>query len=287
MVTLFGSLVFFMVINLLAGNSLTIEEESYNNRPHFVISTQSATYYLDRAGGGLSSIIDRDGTDWIHYNGSPHAKVPDGASGGFRGLPNFVFRSDDGGAGHPGFDQCISEQVDGNTIRTQSKSGKWAWSWRFYDDHVELTMERTDPGHSYWFLYEGPVAGSFDPYRKYWGTDLGGPRYEVPSLNQGESIADNWRWAYFGDQATNRIFFVAQQEYDLLNDIFSYMGNSSAGKDAEDGMVVFGFGRGTGAKSLMTAENVTFRLGFLERKIKTPEDHEWVAAQIRNINNPK
>ena len=116
---------------------------------------------------------------------------------------------------------------------------------------------------------------------------LGWARYEGPSLNHGESNAGTWQWAYFGDQATHRIFFVAQQECDLLDDIFSYMGNSSAGKDAEDGMVVFGFGRGTGAKSLMTAENVTFRLGFLERKITTPADHLWVAAQITNINNPK
>src|SRR5690606_41005486 len=111
METSLGSLAFCMVINLLSGNPLTIEEEIYNDRSHFVVSTESAIYYLDKAGGGLSSIIDCDGIDWVHYNGSPHARVPDGASGGFRGLPNFVFRSDDGGAGHPGFDQCISEQM--------------------------------------------------------------------------------------------------------------------------------------------------------------------------------
>lgn len=276
-----------MAACLLSCNRVSIDRARYENRPHFVISTKTATYYLDSAGGGLSRIIDADGVDWVHYNGDPHARVPIGASGGFRGLPNFVFRSDDGGAGHPGFDQCVSEQVGHNTIRTESKSGKWAWSWRFYDDHAELTMERADPDHSYWFLYEGPVAGSFNPYRKYWGTDLGGPRYEVPSLNHGESIEGNWQWAYFGDKETDRIFFVAQQEQDLLNDLFAYMGSSNAGKDADDGMVVFGFGRDRGARSLMTAENVTFRIGFIDRKITTIEDHQWVAAQITNINNPK
>ncbi len=286
MKTRLGVLVIFPLAGLFSCSSLIIEETVYEDRPHFKIVTATATYCLDKAGGGMSRIIDADGTDWVAYRGRADASVPEGAAGGFRGLPNFVFRSDDGGAGHPGFDQCISEKVDARTIRTRSKSGKWAWSWKFYDDHVRLTMEKADPAHAYWFLYEGPVAGSFNPRRKYWGTDLGGPRGETPSLNHGESIEGNWQWAYFGDQETERVLFIAQEQPDEWNDLFAYMGSTAAGKEAADGMVVFGFGRGKGAVPLMKATGVVFRIGFIDRKIVSPDDHEWIKQEIESKNTP-
>ncbi|MFC4873222.1 hypothetical protein [Negadavirga shengliensis] len=276
-------LAFIPIIFSLACNGPSIEETEYEGRPHFKINTSTATYYYDKAGGGLSRVMDADGVDWVHYNGDPQASAPSGASGGFRGIPNMVYRSDDGGAGHPGFDQCTSELIDKKTIRSQSKSGNWQWTWVFFDDYAQLTVEKADPDHPYWFLYEGPVAGSFDPSRKYWGTDLGGPRYEVPSLNKGESILDHWQWAYFGDVDTHRIFFVLQQEKDQLIDHFAYMGDTKEGNEAEDGMVVFGFGRDKGAKALMTETGNVFKIGFLEKGVMSKEDHQWVSLQIERI----
>jgi hypothetical protein len=266
-------------------NNIVIKDDIYEDREHFRIETKTATYVFDKAGGGLSRVIDRNGIDWVHYNGDPHAKVPSGASGGYRGIPNMVFRGDDGGAGHPGFDQCISEIVDERTIRSTSKSGKWQWSWTFFDDHARMVVEKADPERTYWFLYEGPVAGSFNPYNKYWGTDLGGPRYETPSLNKGENIVGNWQWVYFGDKDTDRSFFVAQKPADELNDFFSYMGNTSDGNDAPDGMIVFGFGRDKGTVSLLKGPGITFVIGFLERKIATNDDHRWAAQKINDIMN--
>lgn len=273
---LFGMLMF-------SCKSITIVNGTYGDRPHFIIKTKSATYYFDKSGGGFSRVIDQDGVDWVKYNGDPHAKTPTGASGGFRGIPNLVFRSDDGGAGHPGFDKCISEIVDEQTICTYSKSGKWQWYWTFFDDNARLTIEKTDPNHAYWFLYEGPVAGSFNPLQKYWGTNLGGPGYEIPSLNSGEFIQGNWEWAYFGDKETKRIFFVAQEKTDNLIDHFAYMGNTSDGNKALDGMVVFGFGRDKGAQPLMTENGTNFSIGFLNRKITSEKDHDWANKQIDKI----
>jgi hypothetical protein len=278
---------FTLVVLLSSCNSISIEDGAHENRDHFKIVTKTATYYLDKAGGGFSRIIDTDGIDWVQYNGDPQSAAPAGASGGFRGVPNLVFRSYDGGAGHPGFEQCISEQVDERTIRSQSKSGKWQWSWVFFDDHAQLTIEKADPSHAYWFLYEGPVAGSFNPSQKYWGTNLGGPRYEVPSLNLGESIQGNWQWAYFGDKETDRIFFVAQQQNDTWNDHFAYMGDTKEGNNASDGMVVFGFGREKGAKPLMKETGVVFKIGFINRKISSEEEHAWVKSQIEERLNIK
>jgi hypothetical protein len=260
-----------------------MEEATYEGRPHFKIETKTATYYFDVAGGGLSRVLDLDGIDWVNYNGDPHAKVPSGASGGYRGIPNSVYRSDDGGSSHPGFDQCISEIINSNTITTRSKSGKWEWLWEFFDDHARFEVIKVDPDHPYWFLYEGVVGGDFNPYMKYWGTDLGGPRFETPSHNHGEGINEQWQWVYFGDKEQDRVFFVAQTPNDTLNDYFSYMGNTKEGRDAPDGMIVFGFGRQKGATPLMKETGVTFYMGFLERKIDSKEDHEWAAQQIKKI----
>ncbi len=262
---------------------IKIESNSYEGRPHYKVTTKTATHYFDVAGGGLSRIIDQDDVDWINHNGNPHAVVPSGTSGGYRGIPNSVYRSDDGGASHPGFDQCLSEIKNGKTITTKSISGKWEWFWEFFDDHVCLTVLKVDPKHPYWFLYEGVIGGNFNPYMKYWGTDLGGPRFETPSHNHGEGINEKWQWVYFGDKEQNRVFFVAQQPKDTLYDYFSYMGNTSEGRDAPDGMIVFGFGRQKGARPLMQEIGVTFYMGFLERKITSKKDHEWASEQIKKV----
>jgi len=63
------------------------------------------------------------------------------------------------------------------------------------------------------------------------------------------------------------------------------MGSTAAGNDAPDGMVVFGFGRGKGAVPLMKAEKAVFRIGFIDRKIASPGDHEWIKEQIVNKNS--
>ena len=72
---------------LVACNQTSIEDDLYEGRPHFRIETENATYYFDKAGGGLSRVIDNHGTDWVQYNGDPKAAAPGGAAGGFRGIP--------------------------------------------------------------------------------------------------------------------------------------------------------------------------------------------------------
>lgn len=277
----------FIVISLLfmcSCKRIKTVTVTYGNRAHFKISTNSATYYYDKAGGGFSSIIDVEGVDWVQFNGNANVEYPEGAASGFRGVPNLVYRSKDGGAGHPGFDQCVSERIDDRTILTKTKSGKWQWRWTFYDDYARMTMEQTDSDHGYWFLYEGPVGGTFNPSRQYWGTDKEGPRFETPSLNMGEHVAGNWQWAYFGDTTVNRVFFVAQEQPDTLIDYFAYMGSTNEGNNAPDGMVVFGFGRAKGAQTLMNDRNA-FIIGFFDEKIITNERHKQVGDKMKIFLN--
>jgi hypothetical protein len=280
-------LAIFSISGLLAcsnaAQNVAIDEVTHIERPHFKITTQTATYFLDKHGAGISSVLDQDGKDWVNYHGDPHISGAKGASSGYRGLGNLVFRSEDGGAGHPGFDQCDCEIVSENEIYCESHSGNWAWTWAFEDNFGKITIEKTDPDHAYWFLYEGPVGGNFNPSQHYWGTHIGGPRNEAPSLHRGEAEQGHWQWVYFGDKGVDRAFFV-----DLV-DYFAYMGDDEElANESDDGMVVFGFGRDMGAKPLMTETGNEFYFGFFPEKIEEDEAHQRMGKHIQStIERPR
>ena len=237
-----------------------IEQTSYLARPHFKIVTENATYLYDMMGGGFSSIKDKEGIEWVGFKTSED-KFPAGAATCFRGLPNMVYQGEDGGTGHPGFEQCITKVTSKNQIQTESKSGKWKWKWTFTDNGAYLNILETDTTRQYWFLYEGTPGGKFDPKNQYWGNNIDGLKTDTPYLQ--DSVANGrWDWAYFGHNEVNRSLVVAQLTSDTLVDNFSYLGNTSKGINAEDGMVVFGFGR-TGARQLLKGNN-RFFIGFSE-----------------------
>jgi hypothetical protein len=194
----------------LPAQAVQITEGEHEGRAQFIVQTESATWFYDRAGGGFSRLIDRSGRDWIAFSKTPLNEFPASAVAGYRGLGNLVFGANnpDAGAGHPGFDRCVSEIVEPNRIRTRSRSGNWQWSWSFTESTATFLMEKADPEHAWWFLYEGPVAGRFAPSEQYWGTDQGGPNRDIPDLRNQRF--GHWRWAYFGDDSAPRVFFAAQ-----------------------------------------------------------------------------
>jgi hypothetical protein len=249
------------------------------------ITTPNAIFFYQKEAGGFSSILDRDGNDWIGFRPDIRESYPSSAATSFRGLPNLVFRSDDGGAGHPGFKKCFSEQVSGNQIRTTAKSENWQWTWTFYSDFASITINRIDSAHAYWFLYEGTVGGRFKPQEQYWGTDQGGPLFSTPDYYNGEPVYDNWKWFYVGDEKLNRIFFIIHETTDDLTDTFSYLGNTNEGVHSQDGMVVFGFGRTENATPLMNESGQTFKIGFIDKRIRNEEDHLELRGRIKKIMN--
>ena len=265
-------------------DEIVIRETVHHHVECYKITTPSAVYILEKNAGGFSSLIDRDGCDWIQFKKLDKTSYPASAAGDYRGVPNLVFKSEDGGAGHPGFDICTSTQVDANTIRTVSHSGQWQWSWSFFNDYARLTVEKVDPSHAYWFLYEGPIADTFDPNNHYWGTNTSGPRFEKPDLYNGTKIIESWQWAYFGDRSCERVLFVAQQHEDEHPDFFSYLGNTEEGIGSPDGMVVFGFGRAEKATPLMQKINTRFCIGFFEKKIvDLTNGHALIKKHIETI----
>lgn len=259
--------------------SVNIAEGEYEGIDHFLISTPAATYYYDKAGGGLSRMIDPAGLDWIAFHREPWNTYPEAAASSFRGIPNFVFRGPDGGAGHPGHEKCTTEQLNENTLVSTSLSTKWQWKWEFFADYARVTMLRTDPEVPYWFLYEGIPGGVFEPQYQYYGTDRKGPKYDQSDYFAGDKRFFNTQWAYFGHRNVDRVLYVAQSQKDTLTDTFSYLGNSSDGIRSGEGMIVFGFGREEGAVPLLN-EKMAFIMGFHESAIHNRSTRKNLKRQI-------
>lgn len=275
-----GAFVLLAVVFAGSLRAVTITEAEHEGRAQFKIATAAATFFYDRTGGGFSRLIDRDGNDWITFKKYPMTGRA-AAGAGYRGIPNLVFGRDnpDAGAGHPGFDRCESTVVGPDLIRTVSKSGRWAWSWRFTEENAVLTIERADAEQMYWFLYEGTVGGRWSPRTHSWGTDRGGPRRDMP-FGRGK-VFDSWRWAYFGDDVAQRVLLAAQVSPDTASETFWYMGDSAAELDARDGMAVFGFGRGPEGP-LLRGSGQRFVIGLVEGAVKDASAHARVAEVASN-----
>jgi hypothetical protein len=271
-----GALALFLALGVASVQAVTITNADYEGRAQFKIETAGATYFYDCAGGGFSRLIDRDGKDWISFKKEPSTGSA-AAGAAYRGIPNMVFgkNNPDAGAGHPGHDMCESTVVASDAIRTVSKSGRWAWTWRFTEENAVLTVEQVDPDHPYWFLYEGTIGGHWSPRTSYWGSNRGGPQHETPFGR--DKMFDRWRWIYFGDEAAPRVLLAAQVAADSSTNTLWYMGNSSANVDAPDGMVVFGFGRDQNGP-LLRGAGQRFVLGFVEEAVKDEAAHKRLVA---------
>ena len=257
--TLLSAVLFFSITASL--QSQTIKEVDYLDRPHFEVSTSSATYLFDARGGGFSSIKDKDGNEWIGFKPGD-GSYPASAAASFRGLPNLVYQGDDNGSGHPGFDNCTSKIILPNQILTVSNSDMWEWMWTFSEKGAMLEINRTDTTRNYWFLYEGIPGGEFDPKNQYWGNNADGYRTDTPQFGSEKTRKGAWDWAYFGHQSLKNCLFVLHLTPDNHTDVFSYLGNSGKGMKSEDGMVVFGLGRDEG-NPLMKGPN-SFFIGFFD-----------------------
>jgi len=271
----------YCLVNGLFAQSISIEETTYAERPHYVIKTPAAAYFYDRAGGGFSRILDSYGNDWIGFQ-PDSSSYPAAAATSYRGLPNLVFQGDNDGAGHPGFDQCESAKTDSISILTTSRDGKWQWRWTFFATYAQLDIEKIDIERNYWFLYEGLPGGTFEPKRQYWATNSTGLRTDQPDYYRGKAESGYWQWAYFGKEGVGRVFFVAQKTPDRAKDIFGYLGNTEKGVASGDGMVVFGFGRNPETEPLLN-EPQTFYIGFINGSVSSSQEHQRVAKEMQQL----
>lgn len=256
----------------------TVEE--YEGRSHYKIQTPEVTYYYDIKGGGFSRIMDEDGNDWVSFRMEPWDEYPGSAAGSFRGLPNMVYQGADNGAGHPGHDRCDS-WIEEKKIVTESLSGKWKWSWEFFDNHAVLRVLTADPDRSYWFLYEGTPGGRFDPDNTYFGTGQGGPEPLQYNYYTGDIFRDSFQWIYTGHIEVDHTFYMIQCTDDDQPDMASMLGHTENGLDSPDGMTVFGFGRGKDVTRYLKGRQI-FIIGMYPKKINSATLHQELSEFIRD-----
>lgn len=259
-----------------------IQEVERFGQPYYLVETEACHYLYDPVAGGFSSIVDRSGNDWIAFKKEPWHVYPDSTASSFRGLPNLVHKEEDGGVGHPGFEKCQSEIIGDATLRTSSLSGKWQWTWDFNDDYAELEIERMDESRAYWFLYEGPVGGRFNPSQLYCGSDRGAFSKRTFWGTRKARHKGKCKWFYFGANDCQQAMWMAQSG-EPIEDSFKILGaDSKKGLDSPDGMMLAGFGRTPDNKPLFR-DLRNFYIGFVDTGDDARSTHRKIAPFVEGL----
>lgn len=227
----------------------------------FQIETLNSTYLYQIRAAGLSSLLDKEGNDWISFH--PWG----GSDGKYRGIPNLGVPE---GGFHPGFFNCRSVVLSQGPIRvrifSETNDHLWAGMWDFYPTFARLTVLQV--AAPYWFLYEGTPGGRLD---------LEGG-YIVRSDGRRTPLAERWdellprpRWLYFGSSETERVIYFVHHENDEVMDSFWPM---------QGDMTVFGFGR-LHLNRYLTQTPARFTIGLAESG-----DYAKAASVIYSATQP-
>jgi len=240
-------------------------DESAGPVPAYIISTPSATYYLEKQGGGLSSMLDKDGVDWIGFNnikGSGH-------KGEYRGFPNAIHKQDgsyfhamNAGTDNANGEVLIEHQNHVRIVFTSAK-GKWVGQWDFYPTHCDFTMTTVSPGYHYWVQYEGVPGGTMDD-TDFWFNSATKIRHPINDSFNGDLPSPEWY--AFGDESSPRMIFLLNHDDDTYPD--NYLSRPY--------MTVLGFGRQEKNKFLNTPKR--FSIGFVESV-----EYEKVSKEVATV----
>lgn len=236
--------------------------------PCYIVSTPNATFYLEQEGGGLSSMLDQDGVDWLGF----HPEEGSQSQGEFRGFPNAIYKQD-GNYFHARnakteLSTSVVEIESDHHVRIvfTSGNGKWEGHWNFYPDRCDFTMTKVSPGYKYWILYEGVPGGELDK-TDYWCSSADKLAHSIDEKFPGDLPGPEW--IAFGDVDSPRMIYLLHHEDDDYPDRYYNM---------RDEMTVFGFGRDGGKQFLDTPQ--TFSIGFVETT-----RYEGVAKQIDSVSH--
>ena len=96
---------------------------------------------------------------------------------------------------------------------------------------------------------------------------------ELETMGRKEQLTDV-------DTSVARVMYIIHEQTDDAIDTFSHLGDTKNGIDSDNGMVVFGFGRGPqGIEPLLTG-NHSFRIGLREGFGNTPASYEKLSRQF-------
>ncbi|KAA3640345.1 MAG: hypothetical protein DWQ02_02190 [Bacteroidetes bacterium] len=244
-------------------------DESAGGGPVYIITTPIATYYLEKQGGGLSGMIDKDSVDWIGF----HNEEGSGWKGEYRGFPNAIHRQD-GSYFHamnaktdPSSSVVDIESEQHVRITFTSDNDQWQGQWDFFPDRCDFTMSRVSSGYKYWVQYEGVPGGTMDS-TDFWYASADSVMHLITEPQVGDLPAPEWM--AFGDQHSPRVLYVLHHEDDKIPDDYVW----------RPYMTVLGFGRQNGVekteKFLTTVE--TLSIGFVEST-----EYSEIEQVIKNI----
>lgn len=226
-------------------------DESAGGGLAYIVTTPAATYYLEKTGGGLSSIVDSEGVDWLGF----HSKEGSGWKGEYRGFPNAVHRQD-GDFFHAmkaGTDRSTSviEKASDDHVRIvfTSGNGLWVGVYDFYPDRCDFTMSKVSDGYKYWVLYEGVPGGEMNK-TDFWYASVDDKKHLINEPFNGDFPGPEW--IAFGDVKSPRMLYILNHEDDDVLDEYV----------SRPHMTVLGFGRSGKGKFLNTPK--TFSIGFVE-----------------------
>ncbi len=240
--------------------------DDHHGQPAYQIRTPAATYVLDRLGGGLSSLTDPDGREWIGY------RPGDGPRGEYRGLPNAVHP---GMGFHPGGTMCnseLAEQSDDHVvIDTTSHDGKWAGRWTFAADRATFTLTRA--AGPYWWLYEGTPGGDYDE----------ASLQVIDSTGRVRRGDDRWqerlpdpRGIAFVPASSKYALLLADRTDRAADVVDSYW-------SMEQAMTVFGIGRELGGAENPRWRHLTETPATLVLSLQRLENTADVPGRLRNL----
>ena len=226
-------------------------DESAGGDSTYIITTSSATYYLEKSGGGLSSMIDKDNVDWLGF----HKKAGSAHKGEYRGFPNAIHKQDGSyfHAMNAKTDSSTSivaiENEDHIRIIFTSNNEQWEGQWDFYPNRCDFTMSKISDGYKYWIQYEGVPNGEMDS-TDFWFASADKEQHSILEPQIGDLPAPEWM--AFGDPNATRVLYMLHHEDDEFPD--NYVSRPD--------MTVLGFGRENKDKFLTTVQ--TFSIGFVE-----------------------
>lgn len=240
-------------------------DDSAGGGSAYIITTATATYYLEKEGGGLSSMLDRDGVDWLGFHNEPGS----GWKGEYRGFPNAVHRQDGNyfHAMNQGTDPSTSivelESEEHVRITFTSGNRQWQARWDFFPDRCDFTLVRVSPGYKYWIQYEGVPGGEMDA-TDFWYSSLDSSRHPIGEDRLGDLPGPEW--VAFGDAASPRVLYLLHHQDDEHPDDYV----------SRPFMTVLGFGRREKNKFLDSPQS--FSIGFLESN-----DYSIIAGAISRL----
>jgi hypothetical protein len=229
------------LVTLLDG----VEDEGQES---YQVGTPSATWLYHKLGAGFSSLIDRDGLDWLSY------RPGGGSAGEYRGIPNIGHPE---GYCHPGKMASHSRIVASGplcaSIESASNDGVMRCRWDIYPHYARLTvLQMRTP---YWFLYEGTPGGNpGGQLDEVGGSCVRSEGMRTPLSERWEGPLPAPEWLYFGASNVRRVLYLVHHEADEKIDSYWPM---------EHNMTVFGFGR-LGLEKFMMQVPAHFTVGLAE-----------------------